>query len=167
MNDFAVPDVEFMRSILDYDAESGFFTRKTMRSSNAEVGDVAGSVGKSGYRRIWMLDRYYLAHRLAWLCTYGEWPALHIDHINGAKDDNRIANLRLATRSQNVSNRPKLSTNTSGFKGVTWDKSSRLWCAKIGALGRVTVIGYYKSPEMAHAAYCEAALKYHGEFARV
>lgn len=80
--------------------------------------------------------------------------------------DNRFANLREATRSENARNMGLYSTNTSGFKGVTWDKSRGKWLAHIKIHGHTIHLGRHKTPKEAHDAYCKGAEKYHGEFAR-
>ena len=89
----------------------------------------------------------------------------HVDHEDGNGLNNTRANLRLATREQNGANRRKHSNNTSGFKGVSWHEPSGKWCAKIMVNGTNTHLGCYTSKEAAYAAYCEAASRYHKEFA--
>ena len=89
-----------------------------------------------------------------------------VDHINGDTLDNRRSNLRLATPSENLFNRGKTRTNTSGRKGVHWNKHGRKWRAQIVANKKPIYIGYYDDIDAAARAYDEAALKYHGEFAR-
>lgn len=91
---------------------------------------------------------------------------LQVDHINGDGLDNRRCNLRAASSAQNMRNRGNRRDNTSGFKGVCWHKQSAKWIAQIGHGGTQKRLGNYASPELAHAAYCEAAAKLYGEFAR-
>lgn len=90
---------------------------------------------------------------------------VEIDHINGNGLDNRRGNLRLASKSQNSKNRPLYANNTSGYKGVSWAKTVKKWRAEIRVNGQGIYLGIFDTPEEAHAAYCEAAKKYHGEFA--
>ena len=87
-----------------------------------------------------------------------------VDHKNGKGLDCRRDNLRLATKKQNQYNRGKNRRNTSGYKGVGWDKRYKKWAARIVVSGKTKHIGYYDSPELAHAAYCEKAKELHGEF---
>ena len=104
------------------------------------------------------------AHRVIWALHNGAWPDGQIDHINGDKSDNRIENLRVVTTSQNGMNRGKPSDNTSGYKGVVWDKSRSKWKATIGFRGKVHNIGRYDTKEDAIKAYEDKCIELHGEF---
>jgi len=88
----------------------------------------------------------------------------HVDHKDGDGLNNQKHNLRICDRYQNSQNSKKASSNTSGFKGVYWDRS---WKAAIYAFGDKYFLGCFRSPEDAARAYDRAALKYHGEFARL
>lgn len=89
------------------------------------------------------------------------------DHINAHDTlDNRRSNLRIATPAQNAHNSRKHSHNTSGYKGVSLDKRKGRWYAHIKAGDVRRRLGYFDTPEAAHAAYCAAARELHGEFAR-
>lgn len=110
--------------------------------------------------------RVYYAHRLAWFYQTGGWPKDEIDHKNGIPSDNRWKNLREATRSNQLHNTRMRSDNTSGYKGVCWAKKEGRWLASITLHGKSKFIGYYETPKKAHAAYCAAAKRLHGEFAR-
>lgn len=88
-----------------------------------------------------------------------------IDHINGVKTDNRLSNLRLASRSQNMANTGLRSTNKSGVKGVCWDKQSGRWDARIWKDGVAHRIGYFDDLDQAKVAYDAAASRLFGEFA--
>lgn len=103
---------------------------------------------------------------MAWAIHHGEWPDGEIDHINMKRDDNRIANLRLATSSDNRMNSGRQENNTSGMKGVYWKKARGKWMSQIQVASKQIFLGRYATKAEAHAAYCEAAKKYHGEFAR-
>lgn len=108
----------------------------------------------------------YLEHRLAWFYMTGVWPA-QVDHKNTVKSDNRFTNLRGATTSQNNRNRVKPRRNKSGQKGVTERKRSGNWEANITVQGKDIYLGKFPTLEKAADAYNAAALKYHGEFARL
>jgi hypothetical protein len=89
-----------------------------------------------------------------------------VDHIDGNGLNNQRSNLRVCTRSENLCNRGKNANNNSGFKGVSWDKRDLKWRAFIGIAGKRKNLGVHATPELAHAAYCEAAERLHGAFAR-
>ena len=89
------------------------------------------------------------------------------DHVSGDKLDNRRTNLRIATNAQNLRNRGKQRNNTTGFKGVAWHRTSEKWTAQIVVNGKKMHLGYFTTPEAAHAAYCIAARELHGEFANI
>jgi hypothetical protein len=104
---------------------------------------------------------------IVWAMHHGKWPPYDVDHIDNSNPLNdRINNLRLATRSQNNANRGKQSNNTSGFKGVHWDGFTSRWKAEITVNRKNINLGRFDKPEDAHAAYREAAIKHFGEFAR-
>lgn len=157
---------ERLREVLHYDPMTGDFTRLVGTARRVNVGDIAGSTNGQGYREIMIDRRRYLSHRLAWLYMTGRWPIAQIDHIDIDRANNRWANLREASRSQNQGNTRVPSTNTSGFKGVSLDKESRKWRAQIRAGGKKRWLGSFNTPDAAHAAYCAAAEKNFGEFAR-
>jgi hypothetical protein len=157
---------ERLRELLSYDAETGTFKRKVSRSGARANSTVGHNCAKDGYCRIRVDGRIYLAHRLAYLYAHGEWPKARLDHVNCVPLDNRIANLRLCDQSQNSANARRGSNNTSGFKGVTWDKKTKRWRAQITVNRRSIKLGRFPSPEDAHAAYVAAAEIHFGEFAR-
>ncbi len=143
---------EKLRSILNYESETGIFTWKVSNSNRVKVGAVAGSPNGHGYLCIKVLNRLYRAHRLAWLYVNGSWPKLDIDHINRNRSDNRIANLREVTHKQNMQNASKRSDNTSGHPGVCWHKQKSKWQARIRHNYKRIYLGYYNTIEEANAA---------------
>jgi hypothetical protein len=96
----------------------------------------------------------------------GDPNGLQIDHKDGDGLNNRRYNLRVATKFQNMHNMRISRRNTSGFKGVSWDAAACKWRAWIGLNRKRKHLGVFDSPEEAHAAYCRASEKYHGEFGR-
>jgi len=90
-----------------------------------------------------------------------------VDHIDGNKLNNQKANLRMCGLAGNMQNRPKTCRNTSGYKGVSWDKTCNKWSARIRCNGTSVYLGTFESASDAHKAYCQAAGDLHGEFARV
>lgn len=96
----------------------------------------------------------------------GDPPDVLVDHRDGDGLNNRRSNLRTATRAQNGQNVKPRKTNSSGFKGVTWHKENRRWCAQIKAQGVKKHIGYFATAEEAASAYADASNRLHGEFGR-
>jgi hypothetical protein len=156
---------ERLREVLRYDPVTGLFIRRC-RAGRKHAGEVAGSATRNGYRSICVDNGRYLAHRLAWLYMNGSWPERQIDHKDRDRSNNRWTNLRLATPSGNTANSRRRSTNTSGFKGVCWDKSRNRWAAYITVGYRHIYLGRFAAVEDAHDAYLAAAQQHFGEFAR-
>lgn len=149
--------------VFTYDAETGSLWWKTTNSNRAKAGTEAGSIDGKGYRRVRVDGVTYRYHRVIWLMHTGVWPELDIDHINRNLLDNRISNLRLATKSQNQVNRPGWSK--SGMpKGVY--RHGKRFVAQAWKGGRKHHLGTYDTPEQAHAAYLRFARATFGEFAR-
>ena len=156
---------ERVRELLDYDPETGVITRR-VNCGRAKSGSIVNSLQSRGYIRVALDGRYYLAHRVAMLIFYGEWPENLVDHINGIKTDNRIENLRSATLSENSMNRIKGTHNTSGIKGVCYVKSRRKWVGRVAKkFGHYGYIGLFKTKEGAEKAVIKARMRIHGEFA--
>lgn len=108
-----------LREMLCYDSETGIFTWRETRHWRALKGTVAGGCShQRGYRAIRINYRSYLAHRLAWLYVYGEWPSKEVDHINGDTADNSIKNLRQCTRQQNCWNGTVRDQNGVGERHI-------------------------------------------------
>lgn len=165
---FQILTVERLKGALRYEPETGNFIWRKTHSSKAPAGSIAGTIRKAGYRIICVDQVEYTAARLAWFYTHGEWPqqGMVVDHINCNRSDNRIANLRLADRSQNLANSmPRKNKPTA--KGVHYHKKGKLWTAQISVYKRSMYLGSFKSQSAAAAAYSEAAQKFYGQFARV
>ena len=148
---------EWLRELIDYNPKTGRFTWKEYGPK--EFGR-AGSRDPNGYVKITVKGRSYLGHRLAWLYVYGVWPTDEIDHINGKPWDNRIENLRAATRRQNIQSRRMNRANRSGFKGVCRFRDK--WRSTVQGKH----LGLFATAEEAHLAYCVAARELFGEFAK-
>lgn len=149
-----------------------FGTERAWKIANARhTGKPAGSEfrnrdGKK-YFQVYVNKVPYKAHRIVYLLAFEVDPGdKEIDHIDGNGLNNNPANLRLATKSENQHNRGANKNNTSGFKGVSQDKQTKRWTAKIRLHGKRRHLGYHSTPEEAHAAYVRAAEELHGEFAR-
>ena len=113
-----------IREFLIYCPLTGQFKWK-IRSGKAVAGAIAGKTTARGYRMLLVKGKSYQAHRAAWFFMYGEWPIGQIDHINRCPTDNRIANLRVVTGSENCRN--KHHKSTSGFRGVAYHKKTGKW----------------------------------------
>ena len=156
-----------LKELLCYDPDSGIFTHKVYRGNQVLAGSIAGRPSGDGHLSTQIDGKEYLLHRLAWLYIHGCFPPHQIDHRNLMKADNRWGNLRLATNSQNSMNKGKQSNNTSGYKGVSFNKPSKKWQARITVNGKRHYLGYFKSVECAGKAYAKAAKILHKEFANV
>lgn len=149
--------------ILSYDASTGDLRLK-IDKLRTKAGEIATTQGGRGYLKFeWKGEKQY-AHRLAWLLHYGEWPSRNIDHINGDKSDNRIANLRLCDHQQNGRNRSEPGHNTSGVKGVYWDAKRDRWCSEIMLSRKKRFLGSFAAKYDAIIARKQAELKHFGEF---
>ncbi len=93
------------------------------------------------------------------------YSKIFVDHINHNTLDNRKCNLRICNSAENQRNRVISSNNKSGYKGVSWHKRDQIWQACIRMDKKSIHLGYHNDPELAHKAYCKAAIKYHGKFA--
>jgi len=154
-----------LRSIVGYDPATGAMTWLISPGPRAPIGSKAGRLN-GGYLHVKIMGRSYSVHRLAWLYVHGRWPVPSLDHRDGNPCNNAIANLREATPQQQSANKRKPRSNTSGFKGVGWNRSKQCWFATIKRDGKQVNLGYFDSPEVAHAAYFRAAVEIYGEFAR-
>ena len=149
-----------LRELLHYDPATGIFTRRVSvtLSKAFKVGDIAGGIDRStGYVKISVDGRRYFAHRLAWLHVHGEWPKTGIDHRNRNGADNRIGNLREASKSANAHNATEAKCGSrSGLLGASWCKKQKRWQATITVNRRSRYLGRYATAEEAHAVYMSA-----------
>ena len=159
--------LERLKELLDYNPESGAFTRRKRTAQCHQVGDRADFIVSSGqlkgYRRVALLGKRYLAHRLAWFYVNGLWPAEQIDHRNGDKADNHIANLRSVTNQVNAENLRvvRRSKRSSELLGVFFHAQSGRWRARLTVNRKGVHIGMFDTPEEAHQAYIEAKRIHH------
>ena len=154
--------------MLDYNPETGELRWKYRPEATGQwngkwVGKIAGTHNVNGYIVIQISGRIYCAHRLAWLVHHGEWPAHHIDHINGIRDDNRMANLRDATNQLIQQNRKSANKNnqSSGLLGVSWFAPTGEWQANIRHNGIAIALGHFSDKRAARRAYLEAKRRLH------
>ncbi|WP_088504320.1 HNH endonuclease [Burkholderia ubonensis] len=167
MTEASVLTAERLRELLDYDPDSGLFTRRVVVCNGTKVGEIAGSLNDRGYVCISVDGRTYKAHRLAFLWMTGSFPVYEVDHEDLNRSNNRWKNLRSATHSQNISNAKKYSTNTSGEKGVeSWHGRGGQWRAVIRINGKRKHLGYFDDFELAVEFRRLAADMIFGDFAR-
>ena len=152
---------------LNFDEMTGRLTWRTWNGGGRKgPGQEAGFQTKRGYRSIHFKRFAFLSHRIAWLWWFNEWPEGEIDHINGKRSDNRIANLRLVDRTMNAENqrRPMGSNKSCGVLGVTFtphESKGRPFKAQIKVAGKSRYLGNFACAEAAHAAYVEAKRELH------
>ena len=164
---------EIFSEFVDYNAENGkmfwkvrdkkwfhkegVWKRWNSRYSKNEV----GSVNHYGYRVFAVFNRLYHVSRVAWLLSTGAWPEQEIDHIDGNKTNNRLSNLREATRQENGRNK-HYAYGEVPLKGVS--KYKHKYRAHLGVDKKQVHLGYFDDAESAHAAYRKAAEERYGEF---
>jgi hypothetical protein len=162
-----------IKEYLSCDINTGMFIWIKSPSKRITIGKIAGTKTATCknkpdeyYWGIQFKGTLYFAHRLVyWWFT--DKQDFHIDHIDGNKLNNAFDNLRGATTSQNLCNRPKPSSNTTGYKGVHYNKATGKYTAQIRHQYTKHHLGYYATPEEAYLAYCEAAELYHKDFSNV
>jgi hypothetical protein len=158
-------DASDLKNLFHYDPDSGdlFWSAEGRGRIKKKP---AGSKLSTGYMGVVIGPKRYLVHRVCWAIFNDRWPSDQIDHINGIKTDNRIANLREALNRQNGKNLKISSRNTSGVSGVYFDNWASRWRAVIKVDGQAHNLGRWHDKEDAVKARKEAEIKYFGEWAR-
>ncbi|WP_296257782.1 MULTISPECIES: HNH endonuclease [unclassified Pseudomonas] len=153
---------ERLRELVSYDPETGLMHwREAIQRVRA--GAVCGSLNNHGYRQIGIEKKTMMVHRLVWLYVHGYHPTM-IDHINGNRDDNRIANLREVTNSQNQMNKSRQRNSRLGLKGVSVRGRGRPR-GEVNLNGKV-ISKAFDTPEEAYAWACMMREQVHGDHAR-
>ena len=127
-----------------FDYQDGSLIRKTNKQGHKGVGSIAGGLTKSGYLRTTIDYKLYLNHRLVWLWHYGYFPENGLDHIDKDPSNNRVENLREVSRTCNARNCGNHKNNTSGVKGICWNKTRKRWMSRIRVIGDEKFLGVYK-----------------------
>lgn len=135
-----------LKKYLKYNPDTGLFIWKDKGNLKCKIGEVAGSPGFNGYIRISIKGKRILAHRLAYLYTYGELPTDCVDHVNHDRGDNRLINLRLCSRQENQKNLSKrlVKLSNTGINGVSYIKSRNRFHATISVNSRTVSLGRFK-----------------------
>lgn len=169
----ALPDLELLRKLLDYDPETGLlFWRarpvemfpnksKAKRWNTRYAGKRAGNTKayQKGYFAVCILSKNYPVHRILWALHTGKDPQNQIDHINGNPGDNRLCNLREVNQVENSKNQKIPKNNTSGYIGVSFRKANNEWVAYISVQKRIH-LGGFRTKEAAIAARKDAERRY-------
>lgn len=152
-----------LRELFSYDPNEGKLRLLGPRKAKA-AGEIAGFDNGNGYFIVTVDGRGYLEHRLVWLMVHGTMPEF-IDHKNLSRSDNRLANLRASTRSENAANARTRPHNKLGIKGVYY-RQGRGYEVSLTKDRKTIHIGRFSTPQEAKAAYDAAAQRFHGDFAR-
>jgi hypothetical protein len=178
-----LPSADLLRKLLRYEPDTGklFWRERTPdmfpqspRSAehncavwNGRYAETEAftAVKSRGYLHGNVLRKTCLAHRVAWAIHNGEWPKLHIDHIDGNQRNNRASNLRQATSSENGRNSRSAKGSVSKFLGVGFKKANGKWTAQVQVGGRRVHVGYFATEDDAARAYDAAARLHYGQFA--
>ena len=155
------PPKELLRRLFDY-RDGKLFWR--IGGSGKRVGDEAGMITEKGYRRIRVERHLHMAHRLVWAYHFDNVPQW-IDHIDEDKLNNRIENLRPASKEQNGYNISHRKNNRSGVKGVYWSTRNNKWVAEISVNKQIRRVGYFENIDLAELVVIEARNLYHGAYA--
>ena len=152
-----------VKELFEYREDGNLYWKiKPSRSTN--IGDIAGWNNGGGYKKVRVNKKPEFVHRLIFLYHHG-WLPKFVDHEDVDPCNNRISNLRSATRADNARNKSKQQNNTTGYTGVFFRKDSNKFRAIIGMHGKLVHLGTYKTAKEAAFAYNEAAIRLHGEFA--
>ena len=154
--------LEYLKSVLDYNPETGEFHWKVKVNQKTKIGQKAGYIEKTtGYVRIVVKRHRYRAHRLAWFYMTGKWPKDKIDHEDRNRSNNTFTNLRECNDIQNHGNYSKRKNNISGYKGVHFDKKMQMYRSCIKKIH----LGYFKTALEGSLVYDAKAKELYGEFA--
>lgn len=148
-----------------YEACTGNLYWRVDKGTRVKAGDAAGTKHNKGYLSVEVDGTAYLVHRVIWCMVHGQWPSTFIDHEDLDRVNNRLHNLRLATRTGNNCNQALRSDSTSGVKGVSWHQRIGKWQARVQVDGVRTSLGYFDDIVEAENAAIASRSKQHKEFA--
>lgn len=141
--------VERLRELFYYTPSTGVLVWRQKNRQHYAL-QPAGGIDGWGYLKTEVDGKRILNHRIAWALHYGEWPDGGLDHVNRIKTDNRIANLRIASNSENTRNAGKHKDCMSGIRGVSLHKKTSRWRARINIDGKELSLGYFDNKDDAH-----------------
>lgn len=153
---------ERVRELLSYCPETGRLTWR-VRAGRVSAGDPVRAIRRDGYLSVRIDGLPNMAHRVAWVHFYGHWPSHTLDHINGDKTDNRIANLRDVPHALNMHNQRAAAGHNKGSSmlGAHWHKKDQRWRSNITVGGITRHLGYFDTEQQAHEAYIAAKRQLH------
>lgn len=155
---------ERLKELFEY--RDGKLIRRISVSRLGKAGQEAGGFcATTGYNHISVDGKAYNLHRIIFLYNHGYLPEF-IDHIDGNRLNNKIENLRPATKHENCRNRTLHKNNRSGYKNVAWVKSNNAWSVSLQVNGKKKHIGFFQDIELADLVATEARDLYYGAFAR-
>ena len=157
---------DFLNNLFEYREGNLYWKNKLSDRSRFEIGKKAGSVCKNGYSQVFVNGKIYLLHRIIFMMHYGYMPK-YIDHIDRNPSNNKIENLREATRGQNKINTALQKNNKSGYKNVCWHKKQKQWIVQVKVDGKNKYFGGYYDVKVAGFVAEIMRHKYYGKFAKV
>jgi len=160
-----VPDQAFLHAHIHYDPKTGSFTR-ARDCGKWKTGQAMGTISKDGYLNININYQIFRAHRIAWTYMTGEQPPEYLDHANGLPLDNRWCNIRKSSQAENLFNKRGHRGSVTGLKGVSLDKRSGRYRARVQSNGAVVFEKFYDTVAEAKAARDAAAKVFHESFFR-
>lgn len=163
-----LPSIEYLKELFEIDVENGVLRWRRRANIHESwntkyAGKIAGDPRASGRMRVGIDHKRYLVHRIIFKMFYGYEPP-EVDHEDTDFLNNRPCNLRPCEHGPNIANGKRRKKRSSLPKGVGLRRGR--YSAYIRKNGVGHHLGYFGDSESAHAAYCAAADKMHGEFAR-
>jgi len=154
---------QLVKELFEY--RDGVLYWKIRPANRVQIGDKVGSINSAGYLITRINNKHYQNHRIIFLYHHGYLPQF-IDHKDCNPLNNRLENLREATYLQNNCNASARADNTSGVKGVCWDKCRRKWQVRVSVNGKEKHFGRYHDIKVAKFIAETMRYKYHKDFAR-
>ena len=159
----SIPSIDVLHRVFSYNDGLLYWKEKT--AACVKIGSKVGVESGRGYLIVPFQYKHYYVHRIIFMMQHGYVPHI-IDHIDGNRSNNKIENLRPATRSENCRNQKTPKNNTSGYKNVFWHKTSKKWKVALSVDGKLKHIGSFSELEAAKISAHEARIKYHQDFAK-